>query len=58
MDNTSLLSVRIKHAGKPYDVELDTDGPPTKFMDAISNVTGVPKDRMKVMTKGATLKVC
>ncbi|KAK7688677.1 hypothetical protein QCA50_008215 [Cerrena zonata] len=50
------LSVHIKHAGKVYDVQLQTDQPPTVFKDAIYQVTGVPPERMKVMIKGGMLK--
>ncbi|KZT00260.1 cysteine proteinase [Laetiporus sulphureus 93-53] len=50
------LAVKIKHAGKAYDVQLDPDQPPTVFKDAVYQVTGVPPDRMKVMIKGGMLK--
>jgi hypothetical protein len=52
------LPVHIKHAGKVYDVDLDTDLPASAFKDAIYQVTGVPPERMKVMIKGGVLKVC
>lgn len=51
------LAVKIKHAGKVYDVELDPDMPPVAFKEAIYQKTGVPPDRMKVMIKGGILKV-
>jgi hypothetical protein len=51
------LSVQIKHAGKVYDVHLDTDQPPSAFKQEVYQVTGVPVDRMKVMIKGGVLKV-
>lgn len=51
------LGVHIKHAGKTYDVRLDTDLPPAAFKDAVYQLTGVPPDRMKVMIKGGMLKV-
>ncbi|KAI1787341.1 cysteine proteinase [Ganoderma leucocontextum] len=50
------ISVKIKHAGKVHDVQLDPDQPPTLFKDAVYQVTGVPPDRMKVMIKGGILK--
>ncbi|CCM05924.1 uncharacterized protein FIBRA_08162 [Fibroporia radiculosa] len=50
------LAVKIKHAGKVHDVQLNLDQPPAVFKDAIYQVTGVPPDRMKVMIKGGTLK--
>lgn len=52
------LAVKIKHAGKVHEVQLDPDQPPTVFKDAVYQVTGVPPDRMKVMIKGGVLKVC
>lgn len=52
------LAVKIKHAGKIHDLQLDPDQPPTIFKEAVYQVTGVPVDRMKVMVKGGTLKVC
>ena len=51
------LAVKIKHAGKVHDVELDVSLPPGAFKEAIYQKTGVPPDRMKVMIKGGILKV-
>lgn len=51
------IAVKIKHAGKVHDVQLDPDQSPTLFKDAVYQVTGVPPDRMKVMIKGGILKV-
>ncbi|KAH9922256.1 cysteine proteinase [Fomitopsis serialis] len=50
------LAVKIKHAGKVHDVQLDPDQSPAIFKDAVYQVTGVPPDRMKVMIKGGVLK--
>ncbi|KAH9911483.1 cysteine proteinase [Epithele typhae] len=50
------ISVKIKHAGKIHDVQLDPDQPPVLFKDAVYQLTGVPPERMKVMIKGGTLK--
>ncbi|KAI0920598.1 hypothetical protein AcV5_010293 [Taiwanofungus camphoratus] len=50
------LAIKVKHAGKIHDVELDPDQPATVFKDAVYQVTGVPPDRMKVMIKGGVLK--
>ncbi|EPS98924.1 hypothetical protein FOMPIDRAFT_1024471 [Fomitopsis schrenkii] len=50
------LAVKIKHAGKVHDIQLDPDQPPAVFKDAVYQVTGVPPDRMKVMIKGGVLK--
>ena len=51
------IQVKIKHAGKTHDVQLDPDQPATVFKDAVYQLTGVPPDRMKVMIKGGILKV-
>ncbi|EMD31068.1 hypothetical protein CERSUDRAFT_120121 [Gelatoporia subvermispora B] len=50
------ITVKIKHAGRVHDVQLDPDQPATIFKDAVYQVTGVPPDRMKVMIKGGVLK--
>lgn len=50
------LNVAIKHAGRAYDVKLDPSLPPSAFKQSISEVTGVPVDRLKVMIKGGMLK--
>ncbi|EIN05233.1 cysteine proteinase [Punctularia strigosozonata HHB-11173 SS5] len=50
------LPVHIKHAGRTYDLTLDTDQPPTAFKQTIYELTGVPQERMKVMVKGGVLK--
>ncbi|EJD49351.1 cysteine proteinase [Auricularia subglabra TFB-10046 SS5] len=52
----STLHVTIKHGGKTYSVTLDTSQPPTAFKQAIFELTGVPTERMKVMTKAGVLK--
>jgi ubiquitin carboxyl-terminal hydrolase 14 len=53
----SVLEVSIKHGGKTQNLSLDTSQPPSAFKQAIYEVTGVPVDRMKVMSKGVVLKV-
>ncbi|CCA66487.1 related to ubiquitin-specific protease [Serendipita indica DSM 11827] len=50
------ISVSIKHAGKAQNVELDTSQPLAAFKQTIYEATGVPVDRMKVMSKGLVLK--
>ncbi|KAI9058743.1 cysteine proteinase [Trametes sanguinea] len=50
------IPVKIKHAGKVHDIQLDPDQPATAFKDAVYQVTGVPPERMKVMIKGGILK--
>ncbi|KZV70522.1 cysteine proteinase [Peniophora sp. CONT] len=49
-------NVKIKNAGKTYDVVLDTDRTPADFKEEIYQKTGIPTDRMKVMIKGGMLK--
>jgi ubiquitin carboxyl-terminal hydrolase 14 len=53
----SAFTVHIKHEGKQQSLQLDPEQPPSVFKEAIYQVTGVPVDRMKVMIKGALLKV-
>lgn len=44
----SQLNVHVKHAGKVYDLVLDTSRPGVVFKEEIYQKTGVPLDRMKV----------
>ena len=50
--------VHIKHAGKVYDLPLNTDASAKTFKESVYQVTGVPLERMKIMIKGGMLKVC
>jgi hypothetical protein len=50
-------AVSIKHAGKVYQLALDTSQPPAAFKQSIYEACGVPPDRQKVMLKAAVLKV-
>lgn len=52
------LNVHIKHAGKIYDLPLNTEATGAVFKESIYQVTGIPTERMKVMVKGGVLKVC
>ena len=52
-----MIEVSIKHGGKAQNIYLDTSKPPFIFKQAIYEVTGVPVDRMKVMSKGVVIKV-
>ncbi|KAG8838308.1 deubiquitinating enzyme [Serendipita sp. 400] len=52
----SQIDVAIKHAGKTINLVLDTSQPSLVFKQAIYEQTGVPVERMKVMTKGVVLK--
>jgi hypothetical protein len=51
------VPVKIKHAGKTYDLEVDTSASATLFKDQIYQKTGVPVDKVKVPVKGGMLKV-
>ncbi|KAI0028729.1 hypothetical protein K488DRAFT_80533 [Vararia minispora EC-137] len=50
------LNVKIRNAGKTFDVVLDIDRPPNDFKKEIYQKTGIAPDRMKVMIKGGMLK--
>jgi ubiquitin carboxyl-terminal hydrolase 14 len=50
------FTVRIKHAAKVHDIQLDPDQPPSVFKLAVYHLTGVPQDKMKIMIKGGILK--
>lgn len=52
------LAIKIKHAGKTYELEVDTTAPATVFKEQIYHKTGVPVDKVKVPVKGGMLKVC
>jgi hypothetical protein len=51
------LAIKIKHAGKTYDLEIDTSAPATVFKEQLYQLTGVPTDKVKVVVKGGMLKV-
>ena len=49
----SSINIRFKHNGKEYkNVLLDSDQPPSIFKETISQQTGVPPERLKVIFKG------
>ncbi|TIA93624.1 hypothetical protein E3P99_00107 [Wallemia hederae] len=50
------IPVSIKHAGKKYDLELNTQSTGLDFKNAIHALTGVAPQRQKVMIKGGMLK--
>ncbi|GAA5844735.1 hypothetical protein JCM3766R1_005261 [Sporobolomyces carnicolor] len=50
------LAIKIKHAGKTYELEVDTTAPATVFKEQIYHKTGVPVDKVKVPVKGGMLK--
>ncbi|KAK1926366.1 CNG04540-like protein [Papiliotrema laurentii] len=53
---SATIPVVIKHAGRSFPIDVNPSASPSVFKDSIYQVTGVPTDRMKVMTKGGLLK--
>ena len=51
------LSIKIKHAGKAYDVAVNLDQPGLAFKQQIHALTGVDPAKVKVVVKGGMLKV-
>lgn len=51
------VPIKIKHAGKSYDLDVDTSAPATVFKEQVFTVTGVPIDKVKIVVKGGMLKV-
>jgi ubiquitin carboxyl-terminal hydrolase 14 len=54
---SNLVEVKIKHAGKAYDVRVDLDQPGLAFKQQIFQLTGVDPAKVKVVVKGGMLKV-
>ncbi|GAA5878193.1 hypothetical protein JCM16303_002879 [Sporobolomyces ruberrimus] len=50
------VPIKIKHAGKSYDLDVDTSAPATVFKEQVFTVTGVPIDKVKIVVKGGMLK--
>ncbi|KZT50946.1 cysteine proteinase [Calocera cornea HHB12733] len=50
------MPVTVKHGPTSHTLTLDTTQPPLTFKGLISDVTGVPVDRMKVMLRGKIVK--
>lgn len=48
--------MKIKWNKETYDLELDTNEPPSVFKAQIFALTGVTTDRQKVMFKGGVIK--
>jgi len=48
--------VVVKHAGKQYDIELDTSGTGEVFKYQLYSLTGVEPERQKIIVKGGQLK--
>lgn len=51
------LELKIKHAGKTYDVTVDMGAPGAAFKQQIFELTGVDPSKVKVVVKGGMLKV-
>lgn len=51
------LDLKIKHAGKTYDVTVDTGAPGSAFKQQIFELSGVDPAKVKVVVKGGMLKV-
>ncbi|OTF83822.1 ubiquitin carboxyl-terminal hydrolase 14-like protein, partial [Euroglyphus maynei] len=52
----STFNVKIKWNKEQYDLELDTNEPPSVFKAQIFALTGVSTDRQKVVFKGGVIK--
>ena len=52
----STLAVKIKHAGKTYDVAVDLSAPGAHFKQQIFELTGIEPSKVKVVVKGGMLK--
>ena len=50
------IPVTVKWNKETYDVEADTEQPPSTFKFQLYSLTGVPPDRQKIMIKGGFLK--
>jgi len=50
------IPVAVKHGPTSHTLTLDTTQPPLGFKGLISDVTGVPVNRMKVMLRGKVIK--
>lgn len=51
------VPIKIKHAGKVYDLVVDTSAPGSHLKQQIFNLTGVDPAKVKVVVKGGMLKV-
>ncbi|KAI0995734.1 Ubiquitin carboxyl-terminal hydrolase 6 [Podosphaera aphanis] len=51
-----LIPVVVKHQGKKYDVEFDTETPGIVFKNQLYSLTGVEPERQKILIKGGQLK--
>ncbi|ODV93700.1 hypothetical protein PACTADRAFT_35454 [Pachysolen tannophilus NRRL Y-2460] len=52
----SKVPVKIKNAGKTYEVDVDLSEPGLTFKLQISSLTGIQPERQKVLLKGGQLK--
>ncbi|BFZ64179.1 deubiquitinating enzyme [Saitoella coloradoensis] len=52
----STVSIKVSHAGKKYDVDVDLEEPGAVFKSQLYSLTGVEPTRQKVLVKGGQLK--
>jgi ubiquitin carboxyl-terminal hydrolase 14 len=50
------VSIQIKHSGKTYQVDVDTEEKGEVFKHQLYSLTGVPPERQKILIKGGQLK--
>lgn len=53
---SDLVPIKIRHAGKLYDAEVDLNEPGILFKSQIFSLTNVPPERQKVLVKGGKLE--
>jgi len=51
------IPLKLKHAGKSYEVDVDTSAGAVVFKHQIHQLTGVEPAKVKVPVKGGMLKV-
>jgi ubiquitin carboxyl-terminal hydrolase 14 len=51
------LAIKIKHAGKTYELTVDTTAPGSTFKQQVFELTGVEPSKVKIVVKGGMLKV-
>lgn len=50
------LAIKIKHAGKTYELTVDTTAPGSTFKQQVFELTGVEPSKVKIVVKGGMLK--
>ncbi|AFR96333.1 ubiquitin carboxyl-terminal hydrolase 14 [Cryptococcus neoformans] len=56
MPKSQNMELSVKHSGKTYTIPVTQETTTQAFKDAISQLTRVPTERMKVMVKGKLVK--